>query len=173
MDVHGYNKPSIIYHWVAAILLVALYLTGEAERGSAIFTFHIGFGAIAGIFLIWRAVRRMMRGMPDKSDQAEMLNRLSKLVIWGFLFVMIATTITGYLIFWFLGRPVDIFGLIAIPSPLAFNHDLHEGAEEIHEMLAHVFVFLLLLHVAGTLKHVFIDRDGVATRMIKAVRHGK
>lgn len=173
MVSQGYTKTSIVFHWAAALIIIVLYLTGEGERGSFVFSFHIGFGAIAGVFLIWRSLRRFLRGMPDKSDQSEMLNLLSKSVIWGFLLSMIAVIATGYLIIWWLGQPVNVFGLFAIPSPFGAHHVLHEGAEEVHELIAQLILFLLALHIAGALKHRFIDRDGVMDKILKSDKNGK
>ena len=39
------------------------------------------------------------------------------------------------------------------------NHDLHEVLEEVHEFLAFTILALVSLHVAGALKHRFIDKD--------------
>jgi cytochrome b561 len=39
------------------------------------------------------------------------------------------------------------------------NHDLHEALEEVHEILAFTVLALAGLHIAGALKHRFIDKD--------------
>ena len=39
--------------------------------------------------------------------------------------------------------------------------ELHEVMEEVHEIATHAFIPLLLLHIAGALKHALIDKDGV------------
>jgi cytochrome b561 len=41
----GYSRVSIIAHWLAAILVVALFLTHEGERGSTEYAIHVGGGA--------------------------------------------------------------------------------------------------------------------------------
>lgn len=171
MTTQGYNKTSIIYHWVAAIIFACLYATGDDDEG-LIFIFHVSFGAIAGLFLFWRVGRRIVRGMPDKTPQAEILNRLSAIVIWGFLGTMIAVVASGFLMFWLAEKPVEIFGMISIPSPLGANAFMADIMEEIHELLANTIFFLVILHVAGALKHLIIDRDGVTSRMFKSVKGG-
>ena len=37
------------------------------------------------------------------------------------------------------------------------NEGLHELMEEVHEVLAFTLLFLVVLHVAGALKHRYID----------------
>lgn len=167
----GYNTTSIIVHWLTAIFIVVLFLTGEG-RG-AIRDFHIAGGAILGIFLVWRVGRRMARGTTEKSEQNPMLNLLSSLVMFALLGSILVTTLTGYLLPWTHGSAIDIFGLFQLPSPMNSNHTLHEIIKEIHEIFSHLFIPLVALHIVGTLKHHFIDKDGVTRRMIRPVSRGR
>lgn len=123
----GYSLTSIVVHWLTAIFVVALFLTGEG-RGS-VRSFHIAAGAIVGVFLIWRLVRRMMHGRTSKPDQHPILNRVSLLVIWGLLLSILVATITGYLAPWTRGSSINIFDIVSLPSPMTSNHFLHEMAE--------------------------------------------
>ena len=50
----GYSTVSVVAHWLAAILVVALFFTHTATRGTAAYAFHVSGGAIAGLFLLWR-----------------------------------------------------------------------------------------------------------------------
>ncbi len=163
----AYSRLSIALHWFAAIVIIALFFTHEGERGSAAYSFHVGVGALTGLFILWRAIRRPYRGFPPKPDQSALLNLLSQIVMWGFVVAMILVFVTGYLLPWSLGRPIDIFGIISIPSPLPQLRWLHEAAEEIHEISGQAFVPLVILHVAGAAKHAFIDRDGIQLRMVR------
>ncbi|MHA1189540.1 MAG: hypothetical protein ACTSSQ_03640, partial [Alphaproteobacteria bacterium] len=54
----GYSRLSIITHWITAIGVIALFLTGEGDRGSAVYVFHVSGGAAFGLFLLWRVWRR-------------------------------------------------------------------------------------------------------------------
>lgn len=169
----GYSRLSIALHWVAAILVIALFVTHEGKRGSTEYFIHVSFGAVAGLFLLWRVWHRVRRGITEKPDQAIVLNIASQIVIWGFLAAIVVVVITGYLLPWSVGRPLDILGLVAIPSPMAFNRDFHEFVEEVHEISGQLFLPLLALHILGAAKHAFIDKDGVARRMFKSVAAGR
>ncbi len=169
----GYSRTSIIIHWVAAIVVVVLFLTHEGDRNSTAYVIHISGGAIVGVFLIWRVWRRITRGTAAKPDQHYIFNVASKIVIWGFLAAILIVVVSGYLLPWSLGQPLDIFGLISIPSPIGPSPGFHEFLEEAHEISGVIFVPLLILHVLGTAKHAFIDKDGVANRMFKSVSGGR
>jgi cytochrome b561 len=169
----GYSRVSIIAHWIAVILVIALFLTHEGERGSTEYAIHVGGGALAGVYLLWRVWHRVRRGMTVKPDQALVFNIASQIVIWGFLTAIVVVVISGYLVPWSAGLPLDIFGPISIPSPMGSSHRLHELLEEVHEISGQLFPLLLILHVLGTAKHAFIDRDGVANRMFKSISGGR
>lgn len=169
----GYGRLSIAIHWLTAISVAALFLTHEGARGTAAQAFHEGGGAIIGIFLLWRVWRRLRRGLAAEPEQPRALNILSRVVLWGLLFCIIVVTITGYLLPWSIGQPLEIYGL-AIPSPLPSNPALHGAIEEAHDLSGHAFMPLLALHVLGVLKHWLLDKDGhVAGRMFTPTEDGR
>jgi len=168
----GYSRLSIVTHWVAAIAVVALFFTHEGPRDSLSFAFHVSGGALIGLFLIWRVSWRAMRGFPAKPDQHPLLNLISQVVLWGLLMAVIVITLTGYLLPWSIGQPIDMGGLFSIPSPLSSSRSLHEAMEEIHDIAGHVIVPLVLLHIAGALKHWVWDKDGVMQRMMRGTEGG-
>lgn len=169
----GYSRISIIAHWIAAFAVIALFITHEGDRGSFAQIFHVSGGAILGIFLLWRVFRRPVKGFPDKPDQPPLLNIISQIVIWGMLVSIIVVTVTGYLLPWSLGRPLDVFGMISIPSPITGSRDFHEVTEAIHDAAGHIIVPLIALHVLGAFKHLIIDKDGVMARMLRPVTGGR
>lgn len=168
----GYSRFSILVHWITAILIVLLFVTHEADRGSAVYFVHVSFGAAAGIFLLWRVWYRARRGMTAKSSQSFVLNLASQLVIWGFLACIVVVILTGYLLPWSLGQPLDFMGVLAIPSPIPSHDGFHDVLEEVHEISGQLFVPLLALHILGAAKHAFIDKDGITQRMFKSKPNG-
>ena len=154
-------------------MVIALFFTHEGDRGGTALAFHVGGGAILGLFLLWRVGRRILRGMTDKPDQAAIYNLASQIVIWGFLIAILVVVISGYLLPWSRGLAIDVFSLFQIPSPIAANYGFHELIEEVHELSGQLIVPLFLLHLLGALKHRFIDKDNVMQRMTKSVSNGK
>ena len=167
-DPTGYSALSIAAHWIAAILVIALFFTHEAERGSTGFAFHVAGGGVAGIFLLWRVWHRVRRGFAAEPDQAFLFNLAARIVLWGFLVSIAVVVITGYLLPWTIARPIEFPLGLSLPSPLPANRTLHEVMEEAHDISGHLFIPLLLLHLLGAAKHAFIDRDGTVRRMINA-----
>ena len=82
--------------------------------------------------------------MIDLPDQAFLLNTAARGVQWGFLAAIVVAVITGYLLPWSQGIPLDVFGL-AISSPIASSRGFHELMEEVHDVSGHLFIPLLAL----------------------------
>lgn len=73
------------------------------------------------------------------------------------------------------GIPTVWFGLLEVPNLPGLQdspdrRELHEQAEETHELLGNLMILLLLLHVGAALKHHFWDRDNVLKRMLPFTR---
>jgi cytochrome b561 len=168
-----YTHLSIAVHWITAILVIALFFTHEGDRGSAMQWFHVSFGSLAGLFLLWRVWLRASRGAATKIDQHRLFNLLSDLVRWGMLLSIAGLVLTGYLLPWSLGRPIDFAGLIELPGFLPRSSGLHEVMEEIHDFLGHLIVPLVVLHVAGVIKHEIGREEGVMKRMLKGSSKGR
>jgi len=63
------------------------------------------------------------------------------------------------------GYTVNYFGLFELPDLLSKDKALEHQLKDLHEYLADVLVALVCLHVLAALKHQFIDRDGLLSRM--------
>ena len=168
----GYSTPSVVVHWLAAVLVVALFITHEGERDTGTYVFHVSGGAIAGLFLLWRVWHRIRRGVADAPDQRAVFNLAARLVHWGLLVAIVVVVVSGYLLPWTLGRELDVFGF-GIPSPMGANRGLHELMERVHDVTGHLFVPLLALHVLGAIKHVIFDRRSAGLRMFKPISGGR
>jgi cytochrome b561 len=93
----------------------------------------------------------------------------------GFYVVMIGMPMTGWLMVSASPRniPTLLFGVIELPH-LPFVHGLAveqakalaETFSEAHEVMGKITYALIILHVGAALKHQFIDRDTIVSRML-------
>ena len=64
------------------------------------------------------------------------------------------------------GFPIVLFGMLPLPDLLSVNKELAEAIKPLHKLSAYALAALVVVHVAAVIKHQFIDRDGLLTRML-------
>ena len=116
----GYSGSSIVVHWLAAILVIALFITHEGDRGSAGYVFHVSGGAIAGVFLLWRVWHRVRRGSTHPPKQAAVFNLAARLVHWGLLVAIVV--VRGFRL------PAAVVAR-ARAGRVRFRHSVSDGSE--------------------------------------------
>ena len=80
--------------------------------------------------------------------------------------LMFAIPLSGWLMSSAEGVQTVYFGVLPIPNLIGKDEDLGELLETLHSGLNLALAGLLVVHVAAALKHHFVDRDDVLTRML-------
>jgi len=182
-----YSSVAIALHWTIAILLlsnigIAWYfntLHGMARLSPL--ALHQSIGLTVLVLSVARLTWRLVNPPPKLPDYVTAWERwLSTIVHWGFYVIMIGLPLTG----WAMRSasplhhilPIKLF-FIPWPAigPLAsMATDQAKAAEHLfetaHGLLAKLAYGLIVLHVAGALKHQFIGRDDVVARMIPILK---
>jgi cytochrome b561 len=168
-----YSSVAIVLHWtIAALVLANLYLGLFHESyakpvAATLLRYHkaIGFTVLALtlVRLGWRLAHR-----PPAFDPV--LKRweagLAASVHWLFYFVLVAVPATGWLLTSTGGRASSYFGLFTIPPlPVGHGDDAHDAFGALHQYLAYFMILLIVLHVAGALKHQFEGHRQILGRM--------
>lgn len=172
-----YGWLTIALHWIAAIGVIAMFTTGvqaylaEAAGDRALHRALIGLHiSVGGTFFVFFAARIALHYgsvQPEKPAQAGWLNTVATVTKHLLLLAVLIQIISGPLAVWSGGRAINIFGLLALPSPFAArNEGVHEFAELLHTIGRLTILLILPLHVLGALKHLVFDRDGVFSRML-------
>ena len=169
-----YSGVAMLLHWTIAVLVIMNWQIAErAEdfdgplRGE-IMGSHKAWGmtilTLTLIRLVWRLTHPSVVRTPDLKAWER---ALAKTVHVTFYVLLIALPLGGWLANSYMGKPVDFFGLFTIPAlPVGTDKDLGGSIFDVHETGAKFMLLLVLLHVAGALKHTIIDRDGTLWRML-------
>ena len=119
------------------------------------------------LLAIVRLVWRWMNPVPDLTAEIEpwehMLAKISHVLLYALIF---AVPLTGWLMSSAKNFPVSWFHLFQWPDLVAPDPAVSESFESAHKILFKALVGVALLHVAGALKHHFIDRNDVLKRML-------
>ncbi|MCE4538764.1 cytochrome b [Pelomonas sp. P7] len=167
-----YSPFAIVLHWLLAITIVGafglgLYMSDLPFSPSRIklYNWHKWAGvtilALSALRLLWRLAHRPPADLPMPVWQARAAHAVHGLLYLAFF----AVPLTGWAMSSAKGFPVVWFGVLPLPDFVPKDHDLGELLEEVHAALAWGLAVLVLAHVAGALKHHFVDRDGLLQRM--------
>ena len=153
-------------HWTTAALMFALVTSGLLYSyeivGSNALIFHQWGGQLLLVLVfIWIGVRLAFGVGPRFPDHVWWENILAAIVKITLYILLIAYVVTGYVSASGL-RSTELF----FPINVAFaRSDLGDLFMEAHFALKWVLLAVLALHLLGTLKHSFIDRDNTFRNM--------
>ena len=80
--------------------------------------------------------------------------------------LMLAVPLSGWLMSSAKGFQTVWFGVLPLPDLLGKNQELGDLLQEVHELLNFSMAALVVAHLGAALKHHFIDRDDVLSRML-------
>ncbi len=177
-DTH-YGTFGVAVHWLMAVLLIAAFVIGQRmedmPRGPdklQTVGYHALLGMTALLFALARLAWRRLDPAPEMPDGMPKWEILAAKAVHGALYLaMLLLPLSGVMILATLPEPVPVLGLFQVPVLIA-SQGAHEAFEGLHGALAKVLLFGFWLHVAATLWHWYLRRDGVAGRMIPHLRRG-
>jgi cytochrome b561 len=172
-----YTHTAMFFHWAIAAMIVTNFALAWLSEGQPkaqrmeMMQLHFSIGytvlILALLRLIWRLTHRPP---PFEREVKAWESTLAHIVHWALYVMMFALPILGLLAISAGGggKPLSWFGLFNVPTiPFAVpDHARGESFGQIHGTLAFVLLGLLALHIAGAIKHHFLDRDGELFRMI-------
>ncbi len=164
-----YDRRTILYHWLTAALVLALWTAGECidffPRGTPRITarsLHITFGVVllllVGVRLAWR-----VRGGARLPQVAGLAGRIAPVIHHALYALLIAVLVLGVACVWIRGD--NLFNLFTVPSIAPDNKALRHDAVELHGLLANILLFTALAHALAALWHQFVVKDNLLARM--------
>lgn len=170
---HRYSSGAIILHWLLALALafqlsLGMGLEYLGRNGFAQFQLHKSVGIAILILsllrLLWRLTHR-----PPAALEGGLGGWLAKAVHFGLYVFMIGAPLSGWLLVSTerVNVPTLLFGTVHwphIPAPQGLNGFAHVS----HGLLGWLGLLLILLHVAGAVRHQWLLRDNLMARMAPA-----
>ena len=167
-----YTATAIALHWLLALMIatsfcVGLYMSDLPFGPTRLkfFNWHKWAGvtilALSALRLLWRLTHRPPPDLPMPGWQQRAAHAAHRL-LYGLFF---AVPLVGWAYSSSAGFPVVLFGVLPLPDFVPVDRDLAALAKATHKVLAFGLGSVVVLHVAGALKHHFIDRDALLRRM--------
>lgn len=172
--VSEYSKGSKFFHWLIALILIGMLAGGffledlPESYISTAFMFHKSIGITILCLMLIRLFWIMYSGKPQLPPSTPLWEIfLSRFVQYSLYVFVIIQPLIGWIMSVAANRIPTFFGLIALPLPGIYpNKDLAKVLAITHTRVAWIIICLVVLHIAGALKHHYINKDAVLRRML-------
>lgn len=171
--VSRYSSGSKWLHWIVALIVIPMVCFSfflddlpETVRGTGI-NLHKSFGLLVLFLMFLRLFWILKKGKPSLPASVPIWQRFAARMVQFFLYVaLFVMPLAGWIMSTAANKVPSFFGLFTLPLPgVPANKALAKNMFEVHEIFAWIIIGLLVLHIAGALKHYMIDKDKVAQRM--------
>ena len=167
-----YGGVAILLHWLLALMIVGAFGVGfymadlpVSPSRLKLYSYHKWAGitilALSALRLLWRLTHRPPADPPMPAWQARAAHATHGL-LYALFFIV---PLVGWAYSSAAGFPIVWFGVLPLPDFVPVDKALAEAIKPWHQRSAMLLAALVLLHVAGALKHHWIDRDGLLRRM--------
>jgi cytochrome b561 len=169
-----YTSTAIALHWLMAVAIIGAFALGLYMAGLPLspdklrlYSWHkwagVSIFALVLVRLAWRIAHRPP-ALPAHMGCGEQLVAHAG---HGLLYLlMLAVPLSGWLMSSAKGIQTVLFGVLPIPDLLEKNRELGDLLQTLHWGLNMLLAAMVIGHTAAALKHHFVDRDDVLTRML-------
>jgi len=169
-----YTSTAKALHWLMAILFFGLLALGFymhdlplSPEKLKLYSWHKWAGVTAFLLVLVRLAWRVTHLPPALPASMPRIMQLAAHAGHFALYaLMIAIPLSGWLMSSAKGFQTVWFGVLPIPDLLDKNKELGDLLAIVHKGLNLLFVAVLAGHIGAALKHHFIDRDDILTRML-------
>lgn len=174
-SAEGYGRVSRLLHWSIALGIFGLVGLGWYMVGLTYFdplyhtalSWHKAVGMavllLGALFLAWKLISP---SPPHPASLGRLQQQAAGTVHVVLVLMILTIPLTGYLISTSDGKPIELAWGLAVPALFTVETWLRDLAIEVHFWCAYGTAILAMGHAGAALKHQFIDRDGILSRML-------
>jgi len=168
--------PAKVLHWAGALMILVLlvhgwwmtHMTPRPER-LANYAWHSALGydllALLILRLLWRWLNPLPEPPADLKPWEPVAARLAHAVLYVLMFV---ASVTGWMVATTFRVPMtqDLLGIGVPPIVTTVDRSVRQWIEQSHMIIAYVLAAVVLVHIVAALRHHFLKRNDVLTRMV-------
>jgi len=167
-----YTGTAVVLHWVLGLALVGSFIVGLymtslplSPQRLKLYNWHKWAGVtilvLSFLRLAWRLTHTPPADVPMTAVQRKAAHAAHNLLYVLFF----AVPLVGWAYSSAAGFPIVVYGVLPLPDFVPVDKALAEAIKPWHERLAWVMAFIVFAHIAAALKHHFVDRDNILSRM--------
>ena len=174
-DSHNQFTPVTIgLHWIIAITMIVMLVFGlylenlprSPEKGELI-GIHKSIGALVLVLALVRIYWRYLNKFPKPiSDLPKWQEKLASVAHWFLILGTAFMPISGMMMSIGGGFGLSVFGLEIVARGGEKNELISEIGGAVHGLGGKLLILFVLLHIAGAVKHQFMEKDGTISRML-------
>lgn len=169
-----YTPTAIGLHWLmflglAGMVSLGFYMQGLPLSPSKLqlFSWHKWAGVTLFLLALLRIVWRLRHRPPElPTDMPAVLKLAAHAVHLALYGLMLAIPLSGWLMSSAKGFQTVWFGVLPLPDLLGKDAALGEQLQTLHLWLNFSLLALVAAHAGAAIKHHFVDRDDILTRML-------
>jgi cytochrome b561 len=174
MVLRHYTRTAVALHWIIAAFIITAFTLGlivsdmhfSPEKLKWV-AYHKWLGitvlALVAVRALWRLTHRAP-ALPPMPAWQTFFAKLTHALLYTLMF---AIPFSGWLYSSATGYQVVYLGLLPLPNLVAKDKLVASALHQVHENLAWLMLYVLLLHAAAAFKHHFLDRDDTLRRMLR------
>ena len=178
-----YDGVAMIIHWLTAVLMIYMVFFGEdliksgmraakaGDAANATFqpSIHVSIGITILLLTVLRVIWRLTHPAPAYPASMKHYEVVGSKALHGiFYLLLLGLPITGWLAFGEVAARLpgivgtSFYGVMQVPPP-PFTASIFGEA---HSLGSNLAMALIGLHVLAALKHQFIDKDSIFSRIL-------
>ena len=169
-----YTKTAKGLHWLMAVLFFGMLGLGFYMQGLPLspdklklYSWHKWVGVTVFLLALFRIAWRVTHQPPPLPGSMPRLIQIAAHAGHHMLYMlMFLIPLSGWLMSSAKGFQTVWFGILPIPDLIEKNKLLGDLLQTVHVSLNYLFIAVLIGHVGAALKHHFIDKDDILTRML-------
>ncbi len=177
-DPKNYGLIAKLLHWSTALLILGHIPLGWWMRGLPLsldkvwyYNLHKSLGITILILIVLRIVWRRISPPPPYPDTMSNFEKnAARTLHYSLYAALIAQPIIGIIHSWASGYPIVFFNSYTLPSLSILNKSFADWLSTSHFILGWGIAALIVVHIGAALKHHYLDKDFILTRMLPFCR---
>lgn len=169
-----YTRTAITLHWLMALGLTGTFALGFYMQDLPLspaklqyYAWHKWAGIAMLLLVLVRVAWRITHKAPELPESMSPFMRfMANAAHWVLYALMLAIPFSGWLMSSAQGFQVVWFGVWPLPDLVGKSQELGALLNTVHWALNYFLLAFVIIHACAALKHHFLDKDDILTRMV-------